>query len=422
MGTGLYAFSHLTFQEYLAAREIVDNRSRQNLLLETAGDEWWQEVTLLYAGMTDATAIIDALIATEEDEGCARLLLAGRCVAEAVRVEPPTRERVMRGLEQNFATCTGDLFLRTGQVLADIAGEDSVDFFLHLARDDPKRREAALWSLGQMGRQPNDTLRERVLEQLIARFRGKELRRQSAAALAQVWGVKTSDELRKRQVPTELLEQSDSTLAETIAEMMDSMTVHIPASEFLMGDEQRTIRVDTFRIDKYPVTNAQYKRFVEATDHPPPGHWGGGTYPAGKALHPVVYVSWDDAVAYAEWAGKRLPTEEEWEKAARGTAGREYPWGDWEEGRCNTGETGIRDTTPVGQYSPGGDSPYGCADMAGNVWEWTLSLYEPGKPYRVVRGGSWFNDQENARCGARDWLGENHSYSSRGFRCVSPVS
>ena len=141
----------------------------------------------------------------------------------------------------------------------------------------------------------------------------------------------------------------------------------MPAGKFLYGDDKKEVELPQFWIAKAPVTNAQYARFVAETGREPPDHWKGKTPPQKIAGHPMTYVSWDDAVAYATWAGGRLPTEEEWEKAARGTDGREYPWGKWAEGRCNTKEAGIGGTTPVGQYSPQGDSPYGCQDCAGNV-------------------------------------------------------
>jgi len=425
MGLGRYGFSHLTFQEYLCAREMVDNEGMRGLLLEKAGDEWWQEVTLLYVGMTEATPIIRALLAGEDDESGSRLLLAGRCVAEAVRVEGATREWVLRRLEEAFATCTGERFLSTGQVLADIAGEDSVDFFLRLAHGDPGRRGAALWSLGRMGRQENEALRERVVERLLAHFEGEELRQEAGVALAQVWGARVIAELRKRQVTLALLEQAVMALAEAL----DSMMLTVPAGKFLMGDKKQGVYVEAFQIDKYPVTNAQYKRFLDANPgHPAPfvdeswarpynWHRQSRTFPPDKADHPVVLVSWCDAVAYAGWAGKRLPSEEEWEKAARGADGREYPWGDEPPTPelCNF-DGNVGGTTPVGQYSPQGDSPYGCVDMAGNVWEWTASDYGGGG--KVLRGGGLYGSQRFVRAADRipNTPGSRDYYM--GFRCV----
>ena len=134
--------------------------------------------------------------------------------------------------------------------------------------------------------------------------------------------------------------------------------VYIPAGEFLMGEVKRPVSVQAFYIDRHLVTNAEYQKFVDATGYPAPLNWARGRHPEGKADHPVTQVKWDDASEYAKWAGKRLPTDEEWEKAARGTDGRTYPWGDeWGKDRCNTCETKIFDTTPVGKFSPQGDSP-----------------------------------------------------------------
>jgi len=165
--------------------------------------------------------------------------------------------------------------------------------------------------------------------------------------------------------------------------------VRVPAGDFLYGDSKEKRTLPEFWIDKTPVTNAEYAQFVQATNHNPPRHWKGKTPPKEIAEHPVMYVSWHDAVAYAEWAGKQLPTEEEWEKAARGTDGRAYPWGDETPTRelCNFNQN-EQGTTPVGKYSPQGDSPYGCVDMAGNVWQWTASDYDKDRKWCAGAPGS----------------------------------
>jgi formylglycine-generating enzyme required for sulfatase activity len=199
----------------------------------------------------------------------------------------------------------------------------------------------------------------------------------------------------------------------------------IPAGNFLMGDEKQSVHVDAFYIDKYPVTNAEYAKFVESKGHPLPPNWKetGGTYPPDRANHPVVFVNWFDAQDYAAWAGKRLLTEAQWEKAARGTDGRVYPWGDWfDKAMCNASEAGVGGTTPVGKYSPFGDSPYKVSDMAGNVWEWTATDWAPGSSSKVQRGGSFTNRGSYARCAYR-YLGvPEPRIPNVGFRCGMSVS
>ena len=236
-------------------------------------------------------------------------------------------------------------------------------------------------------------------------------------------------------------------------------TIHIPAGPFLMGssdddefswdDEkpQHTTWLGEYWIGRYQVTNREYKAFVQnvsdddidSIEH---------IFPKGKGDHPVVIVSWRDANGYCVWlsemTGKtyRLPTEAQWEKAARGEDGRIYPWGNaFDSGNCNTLESKIGGTTPVGHYSPAGDSPYGCADMTGNVWEWTSSLWhkdEQGRVYgypfepadgrerldappyaiRITRGGSWSYSHTNARVARRYHSHPNFESNRNGFRVV----
>jgi formylglycine-generating enzyme required for sulfatase activity len=217
--------------------------------------------------------------------------------------------------------------------------------------------------------------------------------------------------------------------------------VEIPTGEFWMGEGKKAHRIhlDTFHIARVPVTNAQYRLFVEATDQEPPEHWEEGRPPKGRASHPVVDVSWHDALAYCEWlsevTGKSvtLPSEAEWEKAARGSKDkRAHPWGDKFDAKlCNSNELGLGDTTPVGIFLDGA-SPYGVLDMVGNVWEWTRSLYgdypyDPddgrenleGGGSHVVRGGAFYETVYRVRCAARDYrLNPSYRNGDLGFRVV----
>ena len=193
--------------------------------------------------------------------------------------------------------------------------------------------------------------------------------------------------------------------------------VLIPAGWFLMGSDKKTDRLaylpelpqrkvylDAYEIDKFEVTTVQFLKFVLATNRSPLIDWryDGGNFQDTMTAHPVMHVSWFDADGYCKWAGKRLPTEADWEKAARGTDGRKYPWGEqWDASRANSTDSKLGKTVAVGSY-PSGASPYGAQDMAGNVWEWVADWYgyyqrsperNPQGPdsgtFKVLRGGSW---------------------------------
>jgi formylglycine-generating enzyme required for sulfatase activity len=251
--------------------------------------------------------------------------------------------------------------------------------------------------------------------------------------------------------------QSDDPLCHQIpwGDMLGFPMVWVPPGPFLMGSDkdddpqaydrelpQHEVRLPGYWIGRYPVTVAQHRDFVEK----------GGRDVDERSLkdpddHPVRYVTWRDALAYCRWLGERtglpvmLPSEAEWEKAARGTDGQIYPWGDEDPMAelCNFSVNfSFSDTTPVGNYSPEGDSPYECADMAGNVWEWTRSLYkdypyDPGDGRedleagddvgRVVRGGAFDSTEDFVRCASRylRYPPDRHDYY--GFRVVvSPFS
>ena len=250
--------------------------------------------------------------------------------------------------------------------------------------------------------------------------------------------------------------------------------VLIPAGSFEMGSEDEeawhneqpvhTVHLDAFYMDAYEVTNAQFKAFVDANPDWQKGNigdkfhdelyleeWTGNNYPTGKADHPVIWVHWYAAMAYAEWAGKRLPTEAEWEYAARGgLAGKKYPWGDAEPTPADANYfNNIDDTTPVGTYAANG---YGLFDMAGNVWEWCLDAYDPDfyaasdnsrnpiaggetiqwlrenftsiptDPLRVLRGGGLNSAADGLTVAARNDNPPTEVDWAYGFRCVQDVA
>lgn len=254
--------------------------------------------------------------------------------------------------------------------------------------------------------------------------------------------------------------------------------VLIPAGEFIIGskastdslaepDEQPQHRlfVSDYYIMRYPVTNLQYLQYLEATGARPPLNWfSNNQVPPEKHPCPVAGVSFLDAARFCLWAAEqtglpvRLPSEPEWEKAARGPDGRLYPWGSrWEPGRANSREAGLDGPSPVGRFSPQGDSPYGVAEMGGNVQEWIASLYGP-YPYdpadgreelvnnlasartlprfhetgatsmvhsleaaldkSMLRGGSWREGRSRSRCAYRSWAAPLHRSDDTGFRCA----
>ncbi len=258
----------------------------------------------------------------------------------------------------------------------------------------------------------------------------------------------------------------------------------IPAGEYRMGtsegsdglaDEhpERLVFLHPFFLDRFEVTNQDYAAFVQSTGHRPPTNnspdstiWNGAVPPQPIARHPVVNVSWEDAVAYCRWSGKRLPTEAEWEKAARGTDGRRYPWGnDWSWTKANSAsywagrtiefqsgadweafwikgdgarlarEHGINGevlTLPVGSF-PDAVSPYGIHDLAGNAAEWVQDWYDPNYyrsapltdptgpergAIKSMRGGSWLKPAISLRTSDRDWGTMDSRPSGTGFRCA----
>jgi formylglycine-generating enzyme required for sulfatase activity/predicted phosphodiesterase/energy-coupling factor transporter ATP-binding protein EcfA2 len=391
-----FGFTHLSFQEYLAAEQIR-NKGESQTLLTNFGKKWWREVILLCLALDNPSII---------EEFMERLIPTGKFLQEVNLVMDATHDSI-RKPSKPFINALHNKKLsinardNTIRVLREIGGDKVIHALRKVAMGEEKR--IALSAFG-------------ALESLRA-----------------------AEGITRPIVEEIFINPAD-----------DSEMVLIPAGTFLYGsreddkmansDEkpQRVIDLPAFYIDKFPVTNEQFCRFLNDTkpDDKRLGEWiylqgsfekercrirkNGDSYEVedGYERHPVIYVTWFGADAYAEWAGKRLPTEQEWEKAARGTDGKIYPWGnDFDKDKCNTYESGIRGTTRVNRYH-NGISPYGCYDMAGNVWEWTDSWYYEGKEYRGLRGGSWYDDHEYARCANRFRSYPGDWNDVRGFRCV----
>jgi len=241
----------------------------------------------------------------------------------------------------------------------------------------------------------------------------------------------------------------------TVKQFGDIEFVFVPKGKFIMGSKndnplaferekpQHTVEIPyDYWIGRYPVTKEQFVAFLGAKyKHEVASGW------QARSNHPVVSVSWHDAIEYCKWLSEtlrgeisdlviRLPTEAEWEKAARGEGGNEWPWGnEFDPAKCNSNELEVDiyegNTTPVGVYSPQGDSPYGAADMVGNVWEWCHSLYKPypyrakdgrenesGSEPRVQRGGSWEHEREYVRAASRFECNPGGHGFTQGFRLV----
>lgn len=199
------------------------------------------------------------------------------------------------------------------------------------------------------------------------------------------------------------------------------ITVCVPAGPALIGEECTPLEIDEFEIGVYPVTNAQYYQFVQETGYTPPKEWEGRaelsyeSY-ALKGDHPVVWVSCEDAEAYANYVSGRLPSFAEWQSAARGTDDRLFPWGyEIDTPRCNTAELGADGTTPVGAFKDG-TSPFGCYDMVGNVWEWTNTPYDEEETFRVACGGAWYYSHDYSTCTSFDFFSTNYAEFVIGFR------
>jgi formylglycine-generating enzyme required for sulfatase activity len=431
----LLRFIHQSVQEYFVAlmllseakieknANIIQAASRRltkHNLIAWAKDTWWSESFVQLAGLL------------EDADWLARKIvdispwLAWWCVQEGRDVPEKTREMIeTRSIKLLHSKKVAER-RRAVQTLAQIKNDRVLEPLLIAVNDDD--REVVVLSLRALTEMGD------VVHPLIE----KKLR-----------SVNKTD---RRIILCYIAYQPEHPFcARLVSNLLDQPMVWIPAGVFLMGSHEDTdsgtyehelpqhpVTLSGYWVGRYPVTVAQWRIFANESN-----------YKADERSlkdpedYPVRYTNWQDAMVYCEWlSGKSglsvtLPSEAEWEKAARGTDGRIYPWGnEFDKNKCNTSESGIGNTTPVGKYSPAGDSPYSCADMAGNVWEWTRSKFKP-YPYiaedgredldstktRVVRGGSWKRAQGSACVSFRDRDLPVYRFNYYGFRViVHPLS
>jgi formylglycine-generating enzyme required for sulfatase activity len=297
-----------------------------------------------------------------------------------------------------------------------------------------------------------------------ARFEQRRREAQQAAAAERAEAEARAQRAAQEQFPR--VRPEGNYLVVHFAPGIWTTLLRIPAGEFLMGADpqhdtdaadnefpQHRVYVSEFYLGKYPVTNAQFDAFVTAAPAKLSARLAGWRLPTGQETHPVVNITWDEAVAFCQWLGTasgchfRLPTEAEWEKAARGSPGetrgnRIYPWGDeWDATRLAVGAASPKmGTQPVGHYSPAGDSAYGLCDMSGNVWEWCSDWFDP-KIYssrgrsvvtdpagptagqgNVARGGAFDSPPKHTRCSRRNWYYPDNARLNLGFRLAADAA
>lgn len=434
---GQYGFAHRALQDYLTAGYIEENKL-DALLLEHTGEEPWHEVIRIAVGLvkpaTRAEKLLNSLLEKSRSDPYS-LALAGWSLSEDVQISQKTRKNIKEHLLDALQkTEKKEDFARLHSALQSADPKSGQKWLRDaLKAKDPALRQRVFNLLPEIATEEARSVIPILLSLSTDKAEAQESRVQALYALG---GMKAEADAALWQALLALREGENSKLKEAatwawcaLGRYEELGLVKVPAGEFIMGEgkEQHKLYLPTFYMAKRPVSVDEYKQFVNVTQYDKARKEA----LKGRSNHPVNYVTWYAALAYAEWKGMTLPSEAEWEKAARGTDGRNYPWGEsWKANHANTDEywdggRGIfaklrrgrvdSGTTPIGAFSPQGDSPYGCVDMSGNLWEWTRSLHE-NYPYhsrdgredlkksgaRVLRGGSFYNDLDAARCAVRD--------------------
>jgi len=387
-----FEYRHPSFQEYFAARWLAGQPDWKERVRAHCRDEKWQETIRFLAGMVAGDDLFEVLL----EEGA--VFLAGNCLGEVRELSQDKRLLTCHLLKYQckeslpqFARCR---LIKTEDVLEAV---------------DKETLQRRIGDLLQREKRDSRTLFA-TLELVLSRH-GIDFHElvdtQNFTPLYQI------EELRAFLQESRNPEMVILSRIKRWAEM-----VTVPAGKFIYQDdkdEEDRVNLKEYSIMKFPVTNALYQEFD-------PNHRSRFPLYSSQEDQPVIGINYYEALIFSIWLGKRLPTEKEWEKAARGIDGRDYPWGEaqgYQNGFTNTCDFLLGQTSPVLEFEQG-ISPYGCFDMSGNVWEWCVQLYSSRHTtQRIVRGGSWLNYMVHSKCKFRNSFDPSERHLAVGFRCVS---
>ena len=389
---GRFEYRHPSFQEYFAARYLALKPDWQSFVRAHCREEIWEEVIQFLAAMVPANELFDILL----EEGA--VFLAGHCLSEA------------EGLSRDKVLLTGHLLkYQCKEAYPQFVGFRAIQTSEVVKAVDRKFLDMRIGDLLQ--REKRDSRILFAALELLLSLKGLDLH-----ALVDVQDfdpLKKIDELQGFLSESRNADQVKLSQLKKWGEM-----VTVPEGKFIYQDEkdeEDRINLMEYSIMKFPVTNALYQEFD-------PNHRHRFSLYSNTGDQPVIGINYYEALVFSMWSGKRLATEKEWEKAARGTDGRDYPWGEamgYQAGYNNTADYVFGQTNVVEEFEQG-ISPYGCFDMSGNVWEWCVQLFaSKHTTQRIVRGGSWLNYLIHSKCKFRNSFDPAERHPTVGFRCVS---